>query len=311
MSKRSRLLALLAVLVCAGGGVAVLTSGSSTPQSATGSVHPSGWGSTPPGFVAPRTLTAIPSAEGFDTITLSSLAGLHPFALAGYTSGFWPTYLGLRAAFPSAHTLSIAINASHHADCLDVEPGDAVPSQAGSWARSDIAAGFSKPCLYSDLSNMSAVKSSLAGAGLARSRYVLWLAWYRNVPGLVAGYDIVQWTDHAYGRNLDEDTFALSALTVAQPPYVAPKPTPPLPWCYTHRRAASTCAAVKAKIASDQRAIAASRAALADKNKILTAYKCVKPYRRGVCVKNGAAAAVFAQRVSYFTADAKKLEAAN
>ena len=291
--------------------------GGSTPASYTGSVHPGGWGSTPPGVTLPAPLLqAVPSATMYDSILLSTVPS-HPFAAAGYTSGNWPTYLPMRSAWPTAHVVSIAINTSHHADCLDVEPGDASPSQAGPWARADIAAGFKRPCLYSDLSEMPAVKASLAAAGLARSQYFLWLAWYRYVPGLIAGYDAVQWTDRALGRNLDESTVTLNFLTIAQPPYVAPKPRPApqppvvLPLCFHKREAASACAAAKAKIASDLRAAAASRRALKATEGALTHNRCKRPYRRGVCIRAGRDAHVFAQRVRYFNARAAKLRAAN
>jgi hypothetical protein len=207
-------------------GVLVLAACGTPRQAATGSVHPAGWGGTPKGLRSlPTVARGVPSAEMWDTVTLETVPA-HPFALAGYTSGFWPTYLPLRRSYPSAHVISIAVTTSYHADCLDVEPGDASPSEAGPWARTNIAAGFSHPCLYSDLSEMPAVRASLSAAGLQRSQYALWLAWYRFVPGLVYGYDAVQWTDHAYGRNLDESTVSLAFLTIAQPPYVPPTPTP-------------------------------------------------------------------------------------
>ena len=204
--------------------------GGSTPQSATGSVHPAGWGGTPSGVKIPTVASGVPTAEMWDTITLSTVPA-NPFALAGYTSGSWPTYLLLRKAYPNAHTISIAVNSRNHADCLDDEPGDATPAQAGPWAVADIAAGFAKPCVYSDLSNMPSVQASLAAAlgPTWRSRVFLWLAWYRYTPGLVAGYDAVQWTDRAHNLNLDESTVTLDFLTIAQPPYVPPKPPPPPP----------------------------------------------------------------------------------
>lgn len=313
MLKRSRLLALVAVLAAVAAGIALaqLNSNPPTPQSATGSVHPSGWGQTPPGLklLAPAPKYT-PTAEMFDAVVLGNVPG-SPFAVAGYTAGSWPNYLQMRATWPRAHAISVAIQATYHAACLDVEPGDASPSSSGSWTRADIRAGFSRPCIYSDLSEMPAVKTSLAAAGLSRGQYLLWLAWYRNVPGLLAGYDAVQYTDSCLGRNLDCSTVSLAFLTAAQPPYVAPKPRPPLPLCFHRREAASACGAAWAKIASQQRAAASSQRALDGKSKILTAYKCVKPYRRGVCVRNGQAAAVFAQRARWFTAAAVKLEAAN
>lgn len=307
-----KLTAAVGVLIAAVLAIVIATSGGQ-PQSATGSIHPNGWGSTPPGFKPPApALTATPTAEMYDAVTLSNIPS-HPFAVAGYTAGRYTTWPSLLRDFPAAHHISIAIQASLHADCLDVEPGDAVPSQAGTWALADIRAGFKRPCLYSDLSEMPAVRASLAAAGLTRSRYLLWLAWYRFTPGLVSGYDAVQWTDRALGRSLDESTVTLDFLTIAQPPYVAPIVHPPVvyPVCFTHRIPSAQCAAVKAKVASDQRAAASSNRALTATNVALSRNKCVKPYRRGVCIHKGRDASVFGQRVRWFTAAAKKLQAAN
>ena len=309
---------LSAVLAAALAVCAVAVAGCGGPsQSATGSVHPNGWGGTPKGVVLPAPLpTAVPTAEMLDGIYVSDFHGLQPFALAGYTAGAWPDYLGLRAAFPTTHAISIAISARWHADCLDIEPGDAVPSQAGPWAKADIAAGFKHPCEYGDLSEMPAIKASLAATFGPNWHAVnfLWLAWYRFVPGLVSGYDAVQWTDRALGRNLDESTVSLPFLTIAQPPYVAPTPKPapqPPPVCFHKREAAATCAAVKAKVASDLRAAASSRRALHATNAALARNRCAKPYRRGVCIHKGRDARVFRQRIRWFTAAARKLEAAN
>jgi len=298
----------VAILLLAGGGshkqAAVI------PQSAMGSVHPVGWGQTPPGFVLPpQHLTAVPTATMWDAITLSNVPA-KPFAIAGYIAGNWPTWFQLAADFPAAHRVSIAIHLGEHAMCGDFEPGDMAPSQAGEWAKQDLAAGFKTPCEYGDLANMPAIKQSLAAALGARWRSLslLWLAWYRGIPALISGYDAVQFTDNALGRNLDENTVTLNFLRIAQPPYVPP-PTNPI--CFTHRIPAAACAQVKAKIASDKRAAASSQRALVATNRVLATNKCRKPYRRGVCIHKGHDASVFAQRVAYFTNAAKQLQEKN
>lgn len=301
-----KLTAAAGVLIAGLLAVVIATSGGQS-QSATGSVHPSGWGATPQGLIAPRTLTAIPTAAMYDAVDLSAIPS-HPYAVAGYVAGSWPTWFKLAGDFPAAHRVSIAIHLGEHAMCGDFEPGDMDPSTAGTWARQD--AGFGTPCQYGDLSNMPAIESSdraAYGAGW-RSRVLLWLAWYRGTPGLVSGYDAVQWSDNCLGRSLDCDTVSLRFLEIASPPYVPP---PVLPWCYTHRRAASVCAAVKAKVASDLRAAASSQRALTATNAVLAASRCVKPYRRSTCRSAGHDAAVFAQRVSYFNRRAALLRNAN
>jgi len=56
-------------------------------------------------------------------------------AVAGYTTGLYPTWASLCAKFPNAQRLSIAIAASHDADTLDVETGDAAVADAPGWVR--------------------------------------------------------------------------------------------------------------------------------------------------------------------------------
>lgn len=281
--------------------------GTAHNQSATGSHHPPGWGKPAPQGVQ-HTFALTPTAVQWDTITLSTIPA-NPFATAGYTSGFWPTYLPLRRAYPKAHTISIAINASNHADCLDVEPGDASPSQAAGWVKADIKAGFKKPCVYSSYWEfVNQVRPDLAAAGISRSSIFEWDADYTYTAHIDAGFDATQWTDRALGRNLDESTVTLAFLSIAQPPY---RPARPLPVCFTHRLSRSACSAVKAKIAAAVRAQASSQRALTAVESVLTADRCVTPYRRGVCRHSGRRASLFTGRVRYFTARARTLQAAS
>jgi hypothetical protein len=139
-------------------------------------------------------------------------------AVAGYTSGNWPSYLPIVARFPHAYHVSIAVNAFQSANCLDIEPGDAVPSEAVGWVHTQWYLGNTRPCLYSSLSEMSSVRADLAGAGIIRSRVRLWDADWTYVPHLDAGYDATQWTDHGpNGENFDESTVALSFFGVTPP----------------------------------------------------------------------------------------------
>lgn len=297
-----RFSALAALVGCI---LAVAGCGSATHQSATGSAHPAGWGTTPKGFVAPRIgLTAVPTASMYDAVSVGNIPA-RPFAAAGYTAGNFITWPFVRSH--AQHAISIAVQARWHADCLDVEPYDATPQQAGPWAVADIKAGFKRPCLYSDLSEMPAVQASLrASLGASwRGRVFLWLAWYRHIPGLVSGYDAVQYDDHCLGRNLDCSTVTLAFLSIAQPPYA------PLPVCYHRRESETRCAAAHAKVASDQRAAEASGRALADVQGRLARHRCVKPYRRATCVRSGRLAHTFAWRVAWFDQAAAAIKAAN
>lgn len=142
-------------------------------------------------------------------------------AVAGYTSGNWPTFPVLAQRFPNAHRLSIAVNASEDADCLDVETGDATPAEAPDWYRRQKARGLAKPVFYANTSTMPAVIAALTAAGIYRSWYRVWSAHYTGVPHIEPGSDATQWWDKALGRNLDiswcRDDFFATIVDTWQP----------------------------------------------------------------------------------------------
>ncbi len=217
-SVKRRLLPLILI------GPLLAACGSSSHQSATGSVHPEGWGAPP--TERTYTLTAPQStAVMFDTTTLGALPG-KPFALAGYTAGRWPTYPKLRHGWPTAHSVSIAIGWGYRADCLDVEPGDATPAEVPGWINAERRLE-AKPCIYSDWYEWTTqIRPILVRAHIAGTAILKWVADYAGCPALIAGFDADQCTDHAYGRNLDESVVDRSFLSIAQPPLVAPRPAP-------------------------------------------------------------------------------------
>lgn len=187
------------------------------------SPHAPGFGRPPPsrlGLSPPTAARGVPTVEMFDTITLSTVPP-NPLVLAGYTAGYWPTYLPLVRSYPHAKVKSIAIAAGYYSDCLDIEPGDANPSQAGAWYWADRAHGFARPCEYASLSTWPTIRYYLARARVPRQAILEFDADYTYRQHLDAGFDATQWTDRALGRNLDESTVT---LTFAGLP--APKPTP-------------------------------------------------------------------------------------
>lgn len=274
--------------------------------SAGGSVHPPGWGRPIPH--AHHLLLAVPQGVMWDTVTRSALPA-NPFALAGYTSGLYTNYLAFRARYPRAHTISIAISAAHHADCLDVEPGDATPAQAPGWVKADRAAGFGRPCVYSSIwMFLHQVIPDLRAAGIARSSVLEWDADYSGRPGLDVGFDATQFTDRALGRNLDESSVTLAFLTVAQPPYHPPAPAPAV-ICWGRRAQPRNriCEKVRPELARYSRARASSRKALGKAEHDLRARRCRRPYRRNVCVHDARSIRVLSQRARYFDRRARAL----
>jgi hypothetical protein len=217
------LLAALVLTGCGGGHTTstVKLAPPSAGQSAMGSVHPPGWGAPVWGKPRPRLSATAGAAEQYDTTTPAALPS-NPSYLAGYTSGLWPNYLPLVKAYPRAKVKSIAVTAGFHAMCLDAEPGDASPSQVVAWVKADLAAGFSKPCVYSSLWEFTnQIRPLLAAAGISRSSIWEWDADYMFVSRIDPTFDCTQWTDKALGRNLDESTCSLAFLGVTPAP---PKP---------------------------------------------------------------------------------------
>lgn len=150
----------------------------------------------------------------------------HASAVAGYTSGRWPTYNALIRRWPHAQHLSIAVDAAHDAECLDIENGDATPADAPSWFKRQRARGESKPKLYGSLSAIPEIESEMERTGIHRGEYAVWSAHYTGVPhicgpseGLSSPADATQWIDKALGRNLDE--------SLCNDTFFAPKPYVP------------------------------------------------------------------------------------
>ena len=104
-------------------------------------------------------------------------------AVAGYTTGLYPTWASLCAKFPNAQRLSIAIAASHDADTLDVETGDAAVADAPGWVRRQHARGLTRPCLYASVSVMDNLIWTIEAAGIPRSSVRLWSAHYGSALG--------------------------------------------------------------------------------------------------------------------------------
>lgn len=120
----------------------------------------------------------------YDGITVSALPTGAPL-YAGYLDGHWPTVAALRARFPKARIVEIAVFASTHAGhVLDVEPGDATPSQAVAWVKARRAAG-ADPTIYCNASTWPVVRAAFRVAGVAEPHY--WIAQYDGKPVIPAG----------------------------------------------------------------------------------------------------------------------------
>lgn len=163
----------------------------------------------------------------YDTTTIATVPP-NPFAVAGYTSGAWPTYEPLVRAFPHAVHVSINVTSAFHGDFLDCEAGDVPPEDHAAicdWYERDLAAGFWRPGPYASVSNMSGIVSALLARGHKREDFRVWSAHYGHGPhicgeqcGLNTTADMTQHDDRALGRNLDESLCQDEAFGPVPPP---------------------------------------------------------------------------------------------
>lgn len=164
------------------------------------------WNKRKPKPRKPRAITM------YDSVTVSEIPKTAK-AVAGYVGGKWPTYETLVKEFPKAHKLSIAIAATEDADCLDIEPGDAVPEQAADWVRRQHKRGVKAPVVYTSAAFAQQLFNLLDSSGLKHGKdFKFWTAHYTFKPhvcgpkcgfGIKFTADATQWTDKALGRNLD------------------------------------------------------------------------------------------------------------
>ena len=157
----------------------------------------------------------------YDSITINQIPKTAQY-VAGYVNGLWPTYPSLQKAFPHARLLSIAVNATANADCLDVETGDASIADVYDWLNRQFKLGSKKPVIYIQASNVDKLMLTMNANGFKRSEYRLWSAHYSRGDHLCGpntctetrtSVDGTQWSDNALGRNLDQSTLLSNFFT--------------------------------------------------------------------------------------------------
>lgn len=183
----------------------------------------------------------MPDLIMYDAINVSNIPATAQYA-AGYVGGNWPTYANgsLAKQCPKAALLSIAVNSSENAECLDVENGDATVADVAAWVKKQIAAGTSKPVIYASISTMKSVIAALAANNISRQTVRLWSAHYAQGNHICGpsscgqvnqDMDGTQWTDAANGKVLDQsalvDNFfsAKTVTTTAAEPAITMPPS--------------------------------------------------------------------------------------
>ncbi len=112
----------------------------------------------------------------FDDVLVADLPSAD--AYAAYIDGIFENLAQLRARFPAARILTIAVKSTDVADCLDIESGDATNAEAAAWFKLVLAHGVTKPCFYTSASNVDLLVDELDRAGIGRSSYRIWSAHY-------------------------------------------------------------------------------------------------------------------------------------
>ena len=102
--------------------------------------------------------------------------------VAGYVNGLYAWSTADWNLFPHAKHVRITITASADTgDVLDVEAGDASPSQTAGWIRMRKAAGYYRPTIYCSRSTIPAVRQG-TGAYVLDRDYDIWVADWTGSP---------------------------------------------------------------------------------------------------------------------------------
>lgn len=147
--------------------------------------------------------------------------------MAGYINGKYQSYYPMVAVHPApavVESITVMAHASSGwvaADILDIESGDATPSEAPGWAVAMRSLNRRPTCYCSRLGTWPDTIAAFAKAGVPQPDY--WIADYTNQPHLVPGSVATQWTDNdnIYDISLTNGTWPLSTIN--------PTPPPPLP----------------------------------------------------------------------------------
>lgn len=147
-------------------------------------------------------------------------------AFAAYAGGNFENWGLAVKRWPNALKKSIAVHPDENADILDVENGDAVPTDYPAWHQRQLARGLKNPMPYASQSEMPAVEAACRVAKVTLIGE--WVAHFDGVANLSGQSSLVkakQFTDRGFARNLD--------LSCCLPEFwVTPAPTPKNPPMY-------------------------------------------------------------------------------
>lgn len=106
--------------------------------------------------------------------------------VAGYADGAYANLPAMKARFPHATIVSIAVRWTTRAQVLDVESGNATPAQAVQWCTQTMAGTPNKQLtVYCSVSDWPSVRAAFKAAGVTEPNY--WVAAYDGNATVPAG----------------------------------------------------------------------------------------------------------------------------
>lgn len=151
-------------------------------------------------------------------------------AYAGYVNGIYQTWGTIVSLFEAAGhpLLSISINATGKARCIDQETGDATVGQVYGWWK-NFAEKTETPVHYCAASGLAQAQSTNKANGLVQGKDILnWSAHYTGTPHFcapnVCGYGIAAANATQYSTGSVDTSIVAPGFFAAAP---APAPTPP------------------------------------------------------------------------------------
>ena len=166
---------------------------------------------------------------------INSLAGVIAKAfpdtamVAGYVNGYYAWTQAEWDLFPHAKHVTISITASANAgDVLDVENGDATPTQTEGWIKMRKSAGYYRPTIYCSRSVISEVRQG-TGPYILGKDYDIWVAdWTGSAHEVTApGTPAARCCATQYESTADYDVSAVYDSAWPHRTQPSPTPTPP------------------------------------------------------------------------------------
>lgn len=141
----------------------------------------------------------------YDTVTVEDIPP-NAEMVAGYIDGIYANIGIMRQKFPHAVIVEIAVNShTNDGDVLDVETGDATPSEAVLWVKMRRQSG-ADPSVYCNASIWPHVRTAFKSAGVREPHY--WIAKWDGIASIPDGAVAKQYKNAYSGHHYDSSIVA-------------------------------------------------------------------------------------------------------